>query len=142
MIISLQERQSTHKNVTVTGPDNDIVFALIELISSLLEIRNLKPCSYGKRQKGNDKRKRCAAQNSNTFLNKLSTKLMEHGRHAMLLFLSSLTILVSRILDIEASRFYDGNDQIYEAALPTRCYTQHALRPLIDSEINHKIHYI
>ena len=29
-----------------------------------------------------------------------------------------------------------------EAALPTRCYTQHALRPLIDSEINHKIHFI
>ena len=31
---------------------------------------------------------------------------------------------------------------MYEAALLTRCYTQHALRPLIDSEINHKIHFI
>ena len=32
--------------------------------------------------------------------------------------------------------------QMYEAALLTRCYTQHALHPLIDSEINHKRHFI
>ena len=31
---------------------------------------------------------------------------------------------------------------MYEAALLTRCYTQHALHPLIDSEINHKRHFI
>ena len=31
---------------------------------------------------------------------------------------------------------------MYEAAPLTRCYTQHALRPLIDSEINHKRHFI
>ena len=31
---------------------------------------------------------------------------------------------------------------MYEAALLTRCYTQHALHPLIDSEINHKTHFI
>ena len=31
---------------------------------------------------------------------------------------------------------------MYEAALLTRCYTQHALRPLIDSEIHHQIHFI
>ena len=29
-----------------------------------------------------------------------------------------------------------------EAALLTRCYTQHALHPLIDSEINQKRHFI
>ena len=28
---------------------------------------------------------------------------------------------------------------MYEAALLTRCYTQHALRPFIDTEINHQI---
>ena len=27
--------------------------------------------------------------------------------------------------------------QMYDAALLTRCYTQHALRPFIDSESNH-----
>ena len=31
---------------------------------------------------------------------------------------------------------------MYEAALLTRCYTQHALRPYIDSEINHIRHFI
>ena len=31
---------------------------------------------------------------------------------------------------------------MYVAALLTRCYTQHALHPLIFSEINHKRHFI
>ena len=64
--------------------------------------------------------------------------LREHGRHAMLSFLSSLPIPVLRILDMEANKFYDSNHQMYEAALLTICFTQHALDPLIDSEINHK----
>ena len=34
------------------------------------------------------------------------------------------------------------NHQLYDAALLTRCYTQHALRPFIDSETNHKWHFI
>ena len=62
--------------------------------------------------------------------------------HAMLSFLSSLTIPVLCILDIEANRFYDRNHQMYEAALLTRCHTQHALRPFIDAEINHQRHFI
>ena len=60
----------------------------------------------------------------------------------MLSLLSSLPIPVLRILDIEANKFYDRNHRIYDAALLTRCYTQHALRPLIDSEINHQRHFI
>ena len=66
----------------------------------------------------------------------------EHGRRAMLPFLSSLSIPVLPILDIQANRFYDRNHQMYEAALLTRCYTQHALRPFIDAEINHQRHFI
>ena len=62
--------------------------------------------------------------------------------HTMLSFLSSLPISVLRILDTEANKFYDRNHQLYDAALLTRCYTQHALRPFIDSEINHKRHFI
>ena len=31
---------------------------------------------------------------------------------------------------------------MYEAAFLTRCYTQHALRPFIDAEINHQRHFI
>ena len=60
----------------------------------------------------------------------------------MLSFLSSLLIPVLRILDIEANRFYNRNHQMYEAALLTKCYTQHALRPFIDAEINHQRHFI
>ena len=113
-------------------PDFDVL--------SLLEIRKRKRRSHGKRQKRNDKRKRCAAQKSGTSLNNLSPKLREHGRNSMLSILSSLPIPVLRILDIEANRFYDH--QMYEAALLTRCYTQHALRPFIDAEINHQRHFI
>ena len=32
--------------------------------------------------------------------------------------------------------------RLYDAALFTRCYTQHALRPYIDSKINHIRHFI
>ena len=39
-------------------------------------------------------------------------------------------------------KFYDRKHDLYEAALLTRCYTQHALRPYIDSEINHIRHFI
>ena len=60
----------------------------------------------------------------------------------MLAFLSSLPISVLRILDTEANKFYDRSNQLYDAALLTRGYTQHALRPYIDSKINHKRHYI
>ena len=47
-----------------------------------------------------------------------------------------------RILDLEANRFYDRNHQMYEAALLTRCYTQRALHPFINAEINHQRHFI
>ena len=53
------------------------------------------------------------------------------------LFISSL-----RNLDIEANNFYDRAHQLYDAALLTRCYTQHALRPYIDSKNNHIRHFI
>ena len=58
--------------------------------------------------------------------------------HAMLSFLSSLPISVLRVLETEANKFHDRNHPLYDAALLTRCYTQHALRPFIDSETNHK----
>ena len=45
--------------------------------------------------------------------------------------------ILLRSLDTEANRFYDRNHQMYDAALLTRCYTQHTLRPFIDSESNH-----
>ena len=44
-------------------------------VFSLLELKKCKFRSHGKRQKGNDKRKRCAAQKSITSFNDVSTKL-------------------------------------------------------------------
>ena len=52
----------------------------------------------------------------------------------MLSYLSSLPISVLRSLDAEANKFYDRSNRLYDAALLTRCYTQHALRPVIDSK--------
>ena len=63
----------------------------------------------------------------NASLNDLTVKLRVHGRHSMLSYLSSLPIAVSCSLDTEANRFYDRNHQMYDAALLTRCYAQHAL---------------
>ena len=60
----------------------------------------------------------------------------------MLSFVSFLPISVLHILDTEANKLYDRNHQLYDAALLTRCYTQHALRPFIDSGTNHKRHFI
>ena len=75
-------------------------------------------------------------------LRDLATKLDVHGRHCMLSYLSSLPISVLRSLDTEANKFYDRTNKLYDAALLTRCYTQHALRPVIDSKINHIRHFI
>ena len=60
----------------------------------------------------------------------------------MLSYLSSLHISVLRSLDTEANKFYDRTHRLYDAALLTRYYTQHALRPVIDSKITHIRHFI
>ena len=111
-------------------------------VFSLLEIRKRKSRSHGIRKKGNDNGKRRAVKRSNTSLKNLSKVLEDHGRHSMLSFLSSLPISVLRMLDTEATKFYDRNHQVYDAAVLIRCYTQHALRLFIDSETNHKRHFI
>ena len=45
-------------------------------------------------------------------------------------------------MDVEANKFYDRAHRLYYAAILTICYTQHALRTCIDSEINHNRHFI
>ena len=56
--------------------------------------------------------------------------------------LVTLSISSLRNLDIEANEFYDRAHPQYDTAFLTLCYTQHALRPCIDSEINHIRHLI
>ena len=92
-------------------------------VFSLLDIRRRNRRCRGKRKNGNLKRK----HKNKTF---------------MLSKLSSLSIASLRKLDEEANKFYDSKHDLYHTALLTRCYTQHALRPYIDSEINHIRHFI
>ena len=94
------------------------------------------------RKNGNCKRKSRVQKLAKCTLRDLATKLDIHGRHCMLSYLSSLPILVLRSLDTEANKFYDRTNRLYDAALLTRCYSQHALRPVIDSKINHIRHFI
>ena len=68
--------------------------------------------------------------------------LLNSGRHQMLSKLASLSICSICKLDDEANKFYDKKHDLYEAALLNRCYTQHVVRPYIDSEINHIRHFI
>ena len=65
------------------------------------------------------------------------------GRTLILLALSCRGSFYVAYVATEANMFYDySTHQFYDAPLLTRCYTQHALRPYIDSEINHKRYFI
>ena len=75
-------------------------------------------------------------------LSELSIILKHSGRHMALSRLVTLSISSLRNLDIEANKFYDRAHRRYDAAILTQCYTQHALRPYVDSEINHIRHFI
>ena len=93
-------------------------------------------------QNGNIKRKICTKKRLNISLNDLSIALNNHGRHGLFIILSSLTISVLRNLELEANKLYNTANKFYKAALLTRCYVQHFLSPYIDSEVNHKRHFI
>ena len=58
------------------------------------------------------------------------------------LIVVSLLIVRPSFASVSSNKFYDRKHDLCEAALLTRCYTQHALRPYIDSEINHIRHFI
>ena len=111
---------------------------LILSFFSLFDIRKRNNRSHGKRKNGNFKHK-----NKHVLtLSELSIILKHSGRHAALSCLVTVSISSLRNLDIEANKFYDRSHQLYDAALLTRRYTQHALRPYKESEINHIRHFI
>ena len=108
-------------------------------VFSLLDIRRCNRRSRGKRKNGDLKRK----HKNKTFWTLADLwKILKSGRHQMLSKVSSLSIASLRKLDEEANRFYDRKHDFYHTALLTRCYTQQALRPYIDSEMNHIRHLI
>ena len=61
---------------------------------------------------------------------------MAHSR------LVTRSISLLRNLNIKANKFYDRANRFYDAALLSRCYTQHARWPYIDSEINNIRYFI
>ena len=112
-------------------PDFDVL--------SILDIRRRNRRSHGKRKNSNLKRK----HKTKTFWTLADLwKIQKSRRHQMLSKLSSLIIASLRKLDEEANKFYDRKHDFYHTALLTRCYTQHGLRPYIDSEMNHIWHFI
>ena len=98
-----------------------------------MECKRCKSRSQGKRNDGHIKYKICTGKRLNTSLKDLSLALTNHGLHGLFSFLSSLPISVL---------LYDRANKLYKAALLTRCYVQHFLSPYIDSEVNHKRHFI
>ena len=90
----------------------------------------------------NIKRQIRTEKHLNTSLKDLSLALTNHGWHGLFSFLSSLPISVLCNLELEANTLYDRENKLYKAALLTRCYIQHFLSPYIDSEVNHKRHFI
>ena len=47
-----------------------------------------------------------------------------------------------RNLELEANKLYNRANKSYKAALLTMCYVQHFQSPYMDSEVNHKRHFI
>ena len=108
-------------------------------VFSLLDVGKRNGRSRGKRKNGNLKRRH---KNKIVWTLTNICKILTSGCHQMLSKLSSLSIASLRILDEEANKFYDRKHYLYQTALLTRCYTQHALRPYMDSEFNHIRHFI
>ena len=49
---------------------------------------------------------------------------------------------ISVLRYLEANKLSDRANKLYKSALLKRCFVQHFLSPYIDSEVNHKRHFI
>ena len=110
----------------------------ISMSFPFLHVLKQKRQYHGKRKNGNFKWK-----HKNILSNSELNILLKSGRHQMLSKLFSLSISSLLKLAEEANKFYDRKHDLYEAALLTWYYTQHDIRPYIDSEIGYHIrHFI
>lgn len=107
-------------------------------IFSILSIRKRKSRSHGCRKNHNLKRK------SRKFMtiSDLHCIMKRSGRHAMLTTLTSLSVPSLRRLDEEADKIYDRYHPFILTASFVQSYTQHILRPHIDTESDHKRHFL
>jgi hypothetical protein len=107
-------------------------------IFSIYSTRRRKSRSHGTRKNGNVKRKSRLA----TSLTDLHYFLLQNGKHKMLSLLSSLSLISLKNIDDEADNIVLQTDPLYKTATLVQSYTQHVLRPHIDSLSDHKRYFI
>jgi hypothetical protein len=107
-------------------------------IFSIYSTRKRKSRSHGIRKNGNIKRKSRLATN----VTDLHNLLLQRGKHKMLSLLSSLSLSSLRDIDNEADKIVLQTDPLYKTATLVQSYTQHVLRPHIDSLSDHKRYFI
>jgi hypothetical protein len=107
-------------------------------IFNILSLKRRKRRSHGHRKNGNIKRK---SRVSLSVL-ELHRILKSSGRHILLSRLTTLSISSLRKLDEEADGIYVRTNPLYEVASIIQSYTQHILRPHIDSLSQHTRHFL
>lgn len=107
-------------------------------IFSILSLKKRKRRSHGRRKNGNIKRRSRAALS----VRELHRIFKNSGRHRMLSILTTLPISSLAKLDEEADEIYVRTNPLYEVASIIQCYTQHILRPHIDSQSQHDRHFL
>ena len=107
-------------------------------IFTLFSIRKRKARSHGVRKNGNVKRK------SRKFVSigDLHNIRVQSGKHTMLSRLTCLSLASLRDIDEKADKIIMRTDLYYTTAILIQKYTQHVLRPHIDSASDHKRHFI
>ena len=106
-------------------------------VFSLLEFRKRTARSHGIKKNGNCKRKTRVHKLANCTLRDLAAKLDVHGRHCMLSYLSSLPISVLLVWILRLINFTIELADYMMLLYLQGVNTQHALRPVIYSKINH-----
>ena len=107
-------------------------------IFSIYSTRKRKSRSHGIRINGNIKRK---SRNSIS-ITELHNIRLQFGKHKMLSRLSSLPLSCLRDIDEKADGIILRTDPLYNTATLIQSYTQHVLRPHIDSLKDHKRYFV
>ena len=99
----------------------------------IFSIRKRKTRSHGIRKNGNLKRK----SHLKLSILDLHNLRLASGKHVMLSRLSSLSISTLREIDEQANTIFFQNDPLNDTASLIQSYTQHVLRPHIDTASDH-----
>ena len=107
-------------------------------IFTIFSIRKRKSRSHGVRKNGNLKRKLRRKIN----LLELHNLYSNAGIHTMLSRLCSLPISSLKEIDEEADKIILRTNPLYKTASITQSYTSHILKPHIDTESDHRRHFL